>query len=473
MSIRDDDTHTGLATRAIRTDGMAGLSLQRCTLVETEGPNPGQVHPIAKSRVVVGKSPDCDVTIADVTVSRQHFEILNEGGRYLIKDLGSTNGTELDGAPVREAYLRPGAVIKSGEVVFRFRTEYDPVQITPSERETFGGMIGRSVSMRECFALLEKVAPTEATVLLLGETGTGKGAAVAALHEHSKRGKGPQVVVDCGAVARNLIESELFGHVKGAYTGATALRKGALEESEGGTLLIDELDDMPLDLQPKLLRAFEERTFVRLGSNQPIKFDARVVAASKKDLAMEVAAGRFREDLYYRLSVVIIRLPPLRERPEDIPLLFDHFSGEVGKFDTLPPAVRERWLNHSWPGNVRELRNAVERSLALDEDGLPGGGMGLRPQASPAAAGTLIPDYSRPFKEAKERLLDAFEREYVKRLMLRSSGGVAGAARTAGIDRKHLYNLLEKHGLGRPTRRGTGISGVSSKPKTKPSDTKS
>ncbi|NOZ86999.1 MAG: FHA domain-containing protein [Deltaproteobacteria bacterium] len=461
MSIRDDETQTGLATRAIRADGYGGLSLQRCTLVETEGPDPGRIHPISKSRVVIGKSPDCDVTIPDVTVSRQHFEIVNEGGRYLIKDLGSTNGTELDGAPVREAYLRPGAVIKAGEVVFRFRTEYDPVHITPSERESFGGMIGRSVAIREVFALLEKVAPTEATVLLMGETGTGKGAAVHALHEFSKREKGPLVVVDCGAVAKSLIESELFGHVKGAFTGASSSRVGAIESSTGGTLFIDELDDLPLELQPKLLRAFEERVFVRLGSNQPVKFDARVVAASKKDLALEVASGRFREDLYYRLSVVIIRMPPLRERPEDIPLLFDRFAGKPGQFEKLAPAVRERWLNHSWPGNVRELRNAVERSLALDEDGLTGGPPGVLGVRQDHPTGSLVPDYSMPFKEAKEKLLDVFEREYVKRLMLRSSGGIAGAARTAGIDRKHLYNLLEKHGLGRPSRRGTGVSGIS------------
>jgi DNA-binding NtrC family response regulator len=299
--------------------------------------------------------------------------------------------------------------------------------------------------MREIFALLEKVSPSDSTVLLLGETGTGKGAAAAAIHENSNRSKGPLTVVDCGAVAKNLIESELFGHVKGAFTGATGLRKGALEVSKGGTLFIDELDDLPRELQPKLLRAIEDRVFVRLGANQPIKFDARLVAASKKDLWKEVAAGRFREDLYFRLSVVTIRLPTLRERPEDIPLLFDNFSGSDGpQYDQLPPETQNRWLNHSWPGNVRELRNAVERSRTLDGDGLEGFSP-ARPEAR--APGGLAADYKLPFKEAKEKLQDAFEREYLKRLLKRAEGGIAGAARLAGIDRKYLYKLLEKHGL--------------------------
>jgi DNA-binding NtrC family response regulator len=434
-----------MATRTMVADVGADLQEQRCSLVEVEGPEPGRVHPIGANRTVVGKSPDCDIPIADVTVSRQHFEVLNEGARYLVKDLGSTNGTLLDGAAVKEAYLRPGALLKAGEVVFRFQTEYDPVRIAPSSREAFGGLLGRSLRMREIFALLEKVSVTDSTVLLLGETGTGKGAAASAIHQNSRRGKGPFLVVDCGAVATNLIESELFGHVKGAFTGAVGLRKGALELSQGGTLFIDELDDLPLELQPKLLRAIEDRVFVRLGANQPIKFDARLVAASKKDLWKEVAAGRFREDLYFRLSVVTIRLPSLRERPEDIPLLFDNFSGPAGpRYRDLPPEAQNRWSNHSWPGNVRELRNAVERSRALEGDGLEGF---LQSRSGARAPGTLAPDYSLPFKDAKEKLQDAFEREYLKRLLLRAEGGIAGAARLAGIDRKHLYKLLEKHGL--------------------------
>jgi DNA-binding NtrC family response regulator len=444
-----DEKKTQMATRAIEVDSSSGLSLQRCNLVQVQGPEPGRVHPLTAARTTVGKSTDADLCVADLTVSRQHFEILNESGRYLVKDLGSTNGTELDGARVREAYLRPGATIKAGEVVFRFQTDYDAVHIQPSDQNHFGSMRGSSIRMREIFALFDKVAPSDTTLLLTGPTGTGKGAAAASIHARSPRAAGPLVVVDCGAVARNLIESELFGHVKGSFTGATGLRKGALEESQGGTLFLDELDDLPLDLQPKLLRALEERVFVRLGANQPISFDARVIAASKKDLRREVAAGTFREDLYYRLSVVTVRLPALRERPEDIPLLFDHFAGDSGlRFDQLAEEVRARWLNHSWPGNVRELRNAVERSRALEADGLAGG---FAQSGEPGVTvGGLLPDYGLPFKDAKDRLVEAFEREYLKRLLVRSSGGIAGAAREAGIDRKHLYSLLDKHGLERP-----------------------
>jgi DNA-binding NtrC family response regulator len=440
-----DEDNDRLATHAIRVSASAGLSLQRCGLVEVTGPHPGTNHPLTGERLVVGKSPDCDLCIPDATVSRQHFEVRNEAGAYLIKDLDSTNGTELDGARVREAYLRPGSLIKAGEVVFRFRTGYDPVQIAPSEKDGLGGLVGRSLRMREIFALIEKVAPSDATVLFEGGTGTGKGAAVAALHEHSLRKQGPLVVVDCGAVAHNLIESELFGHVKGAFTGATGSRKGALENSQGGTLYIDELDDLPLDLQPKLLRAIEERVFVRLGSNQSCKFDARLVASTKKELSAEVSAGRFREDLYYRLSVVTIRLPPLRERPDDIPLLFNHFAKESGaSFEQLEQEVRDRWQNYSWPGNVRELRNAVERGRALQNDGL----VQPSPVGSGAPAqGALLPDYALPFKDAKEKLLESFEREYLRRLLERVPDGISTAAREAKIDRKHLYNLLEKHGL--------------------------
>ncbi|MBN2498567.1 MAG: sigma 54-dependent Fis family transcriptional regulator [Deltaproteobacteria bacterium] len=441
-----------METRAMQVEP-TGLSLQRCNLVQIEGPDPGSVFPVQGDKLVVGKSADADWTVEDLTVSRLHFEIRSEGGRYLIKDLGSTNGTELDGARVREAFVRPGAIIKAGEVVFRFLTEYDAVRIEPSGRERFGALRGRSVRMREIFAMLERVAGSDATVLLLGPTGTGKGAAAAALHGAGPRASKAFVVVDCGAVARNLIESELFGHVKGAYTGATSQRRGALEEAHGGTLFLDELDDLPLDLQPKLLRAIEERVFVRLGSNQPVPFDARLVAASKKDLWMEVAAGRFREDLYYRLSVVTIRLPALRERAEDIPLLFDHFVGEDGpRFEELDEALRQRWMSHSWPGNVRELRNAVERSRALQGDGLSGA-FHVSGRSLPASGG-LVPDYGLPFKEAKERLVDAFEREYLSRLLERSSGNLSSTAREAGIDRKYLYALLDKHGLDRPGRKG-------------------
>lgn len=439
-----------MATRALGGPVQSNLSMQRCVLVQVQGPESGQSHALGSRSVVVGKSPDCDICLADVTVSRRHFEIVHEGDRFLLRDLGSTNGTLLDGAEVKEAFLRPGMLIQAGEVALRFQTAFDPVQVEPSDRESFGGLLGVSLRMREIFSLLERVAATENTVLLQGETGTGKGEAARAIHDNSGRRRGPLVVVDCGAVARTLIESELFGHVRGAFTGANASRKGALEICRGGTLFIDELDDLPWELQPKLLRALEEREFQRLGSGQTAKFDARVVAASKKDLWQEVQEGRFRQDLYFRISVVTIKLPSLRERREDIGLLVDTFAdGRCPPFSQWSLEAQARWLDHAWPGNVRELRNAVERALALggpEQVGPPGVG---KVSPTPEHGSGLSPEYQLPFKEAKERLLNEFEREYLRRLLAHTEGGVTGAARRAGIDRKHLYKLLEKHGLGR------------------------
>ncbi|RLB52725.1 MAG: Fis family transcriptional regulator, partial [Deltaproteobacteria bacterium] len=235
--------NVSMATRALGGPVQGNLSMQRCVLVQVQGPDPGHAHALGSGRAVVGKSPDCDICLADVTVSRRHFEIVSEGDRFLLRDLGSTNGTLLDGAEVKEAFLRPGMLIQAGEVALRFQTAFDSVQVTPSTRESFGGLLGRSLRMREIFSLLERVAPTDNTVLLQGQTGTGKGEAARAIHDNSKYSRGPLVVVDCGAVARTLIESELFGHVRGAFTGANANRKGALEICRGGTLFIDELDD--------------------------------------------------------------------------------------------------------------------------------------------------------------------------------------------------------------------------------------
>jgi DNA-binding NtrC family response regulator len=304
--------------------------------------------------------------------------------------------------------------------------------------------------MRQIFALLKRIAPTDSTLLLVGETGSGKGVVAKAVHQLSPRKAGPLVVFDCAAVSDSLIESELFGHEKGAFTGAVAQRVGCLERANGGTLFLDEIDDLGMDLQPKLLRAIEDREFRRLGaSGTPVAFDARIVAASKKDLWAETQAGRFREDLYFRLSVFTVTLPPLRDRKEDIPLLVDAFAGEA-LWEKLPPGVSDQFTAHTWPGNVRELRNALERAKHMVEMPELTSSSLLREFAQPAAAGggDLLPaSYARPFKECKEDLVRAFEREYLTRLLARAKGNVAKAAREAELDRKHLYSLLHKYGL--------------------------
>jgi len=426
--------------------------MQRYQLEMLRGPDVGQTWDMDPEETRVGKGPDNHVVIVDATVSRNHFALQQRPEGVVVKDLGSTNGTYLDGARVLEAFVRPGMELRAGEVALRLKPINEGVAIQPLGSSTFGRLVGDSAPMRKIFALLERVAPTDATVLILGETGTGKGAVAREIHDRSKRSDKPFVTIDCGAISQSLIESELFGHEKGAFTGATHQRRGALEMCKGGTLFIDELDDLPLEVQPKLLRALDEREICRVGSSKPLKLDLRVVAATKKDLRVEVAEGRFREDLFFRLSIVTIPLPPLRERLEDLPLLANTFiEGETGSsWDQLPRSFRERLKAYHFPGNVRELRNLLERASylegfeALDPTTFP---TDLPGHPSMDTEFRLSADYMKPFKEAKEALIERFEREYLKRLLGRNSNKIARAAREAKIDRKYLYMLIDKHSI--------------------------
>ncbi len=437
--------HTVVGARA-QADRLAAQQFH-LVLLDTE--RAGTVYPLSGEELRIGKAPDNDVVIDHPTVSRNHLIIRRQGDRFLVQDLGSTNGTFLDGAQVREAYLRPGVLLEVGDVRLRFSPQVAPVQIDPSTEDRLGDLVGRSVPMRQIFALLQRIATTDSTILLVGETGAGKGAAAKAIHKLSRRAPGPLVVFDCASVSDSLIESELFGHEKGAFTGAVSQRIGCLERANGGTLFLDEIDDLALDLQPKLLRAIEDREFRRLGASSAISFDARIVVASKKDLWAETQAGRFREDLYFRLSVFTVSLPSLRDRKEDIPLLVDAFAGE-GLWSRLPEKVREQFMGHTWPGNVRELRNAMERARHMaDIPELAGDGL-LREftrEAPPVTGDALPVEFTGPFKSCKDELVRAFEREYLTRLLGRTKGNIARAAREAELDRKHLYSLLHKYGL--------------------------
>jgi transcriptional regulator with GAF, ATPase, and Fis domain len=434
-------------TRLIGSMDPVELSVQSYRLELVRGPKMGQSWELGE-QTTVGKGPDNDVVIKDATVSRDHFSLMHTPKGYLVRDLGSTNGTFVEGARVVEAYIQPGMEVRAGEVCLRLKPVNEEVSIAPSEGSTFGKLVGKSDPVRKIFALLERVAPTDATILILGETGTGKGAVSRAIHDESKRADKPFVTIDCGAISHSLIESELFGHEKGAFTGATHQRRGALEMCKGGTLFIDELDDLPLELQPKLLRALDEREIVRVGSSKIIKLDLRVVAATKKDLRREVAEGRFREDLFFRLSIVTLPLPPLRDRMEDLPLLAATFLESGNTWEGLPRPFREQMMAYHFPGNVRELRNLLERASYLE------GFESLDPTAFPTELRTggavdtefrLTADYMKPFKVAKEALIERFEREYLKRLLARNSYKIARAAREAKIDRKYLYMLISKH----------------------------
>lgn len=421
---------------------------QEFSLVLVNGPRSGESFTIGQS-LRIGKAADNDVVLDHPTVSRNHLTVRRQGDQFLVQDLGSTNGTFIDGAQVKEGFLRAGALLEAGDVQLRFQPVLKSLEVSPTADDRLGDLVGRSLPMRQIFALIQRIAPTDSTLLLIGETGSGKGAAARTIHKLSPRATGPFVTFDCASVSENLIESELFGHEKGAFTGAVTQRIGCLERADQGTLFIDEIDDLPLDLQPKLLRALEDREFRRLGqSGVARKFDTRIVAASKKDLWAEAQASRFREDLYFRLSVFTLTLPTLRDRKEDLPLLVDALAG-ANLWGRLHDKQREQFTNHTWPGNVRELRNAVERLKHVADIPELASENFLREYSGPEKQDgeTLQVNYAGPFKTMKDELIRGFEREYLTRLLAKSRGNIAKAARDAGLDRKHLYSLLHKYGL--------------------------
>ncbi|HKP63172.1 MAG TPA: sigma 54-interacting transcriptional regulator [Polyangiales bacterium] len=433
------------------------LEIARCALLSLNGPRRGEEVIIDRECFRIGKSPDNDLVLADETVSREHCEIVRDDKGYLLRDLGSTNGTLLDGAEIREGYLRAGVVIRVGRVELKVRPFAERIDLLPSERESFGELVGRHPAMREVFGLLERLGPTDATLLVGGETGTGKDLLARAAHASSPRARHPFIVVDCGAVVGALIESELFGHEKGAFTGAVDSRKGAFELAHKGTLFLDEIGELPLELQPKLLRALESRRIRRVGGEREIPVDIRVIAATHRNLRLEVERGKFREDLYFRLAVVPLHLPPLRERRDDIPLiaeqLLSRVSTEGGDAFRIGQEAISALRAHDWPGNVRELRNVLERAALMTRAtgetevrmlGLP---MIVQRTAAPAPADASEFDPARSYRETREQWENEFERRYVSWLLARHSGNVSSAAREADMDRKHLHKLAKKHGL--------------------------
>ncbi len=441
------------------------LTLCRCALLALSGPTKGEEIVIESECFRIGKSPDNDLVLVDPTVSRDHCEIVRDEKGFLLRDLGSTNGTLLDGAEIREGYLRPGVVISVGRVEIKVRPYSERIDVVPSERSSFGELVGTTLAMRELFAVLERLAPSDASLLVGGETGTGKDLLARAVHAASRRARGPFVVVDCGAVVGTLIESELFGHEKGAFTGATQSRKGAFELAHKGTLFLDEVAELPLSLQPKLLRALETRRIRRVGGQTETAVDLRVIAATHRDLSLEVQRGKFREDLYFRLAVVPLHLPALRERRDDIPALARHLLAKLGEQSTtaatapeLDDATLAALMAHDWPGNVRELRNVLERAALLGHAPGVTGVRALSAWLSPARArpaqgdaseapGSLGFDPAMSYGETRERWENDFERRYVSWLLGRHDGNLAQAAREAGMDRKYLHKLAKKHAL--------------------------
>ena len=434
-----------------------------------DGPDKGKAIDIGKLKVYVGRSAVNDLTVNDKAISGTHFEISAAEEGYLLRDLGSTNGVTYQGLRIKEAFLKPGCKFKAGNSTFVFQPSEDMVDLPLSEQDRYSDLLGRSVNMRSVFATLEKVSPSNLTVLIDGETGTGKERVAQAIHSTSRRKKGNFVVLDCSAIPRDLMESTVFGHEKGAFTGAISQHKGSFEQADGGTIFMDEIGELPLDLQPKLLRVLENRELKRVGGDRTIRIDVRVVAATNRDLRQMVSEGTFREDLYFRLSVIQLSLPPLRDRIDDVALLANHFLEDFtrkhpsGRRMQLTSESMDVLTRHGWPGNVRELKNVMERAYNLGDgpDIIPSdlhmtnslvsrtpANMGsLRRESSDSSSTSIEVDLTECYKDAKQRILDQFERDYMSRLIKEHNGNISQAARTAGLTRYHLRELLKKHSL--------------------------
>jgi DNA-binding NtrC family response regulator len=421
------------------------------------GPDQGKEHMLDEGTTMVGTHADNDLVLTDATVSRYHLEIRVRRDGIEVRDLDTTNGTKHGGARIGSVVLSGAARLRLGK-----HTEMDVepvdknVELGDFGADRFGDVLGTTQPMKRLFALLAKAAPTEATILLQGETGTGKEAIAEAVHRHSRRAKGPFVVVDCGSIPHELIASELFGHAKGSFTGAGADKQGLIEAANHGTLFLDEIGELALDLQPQLLRVLDRRQVRRVGETQSVDVDIRVVAATHRDLRAMVRAGQFREDLYYRLAVVATYVPPLRERKADIPTLATWFAEKMGRGSfAQSPALLDQLQRHDWPGNVRELRNVVERALSLGDQALAdlGDASGGQRPSQPNISNDdgkrqSNPDVlEMPFKEAKAQLVEAFERDYLSALLARHHGNISRAAAEAGIDRNYIHRLVKKYGL--------------------------
>jgi transcriptional regulator with GAF, ATPase, and Fis domain len=413
------------------------LSMPGMRLVVLKGPDRGHSVRLERQETVVGSAASAHLRLTDPTVSRHHLAVVVGADGVLATDLESTNGTRVEKRRVRAAYLEIGDSIEVGATRLRLELHDRRVEVPLAEEHRFGPMLGQSVAARRLFAVLRQVAPEDATVLLDGESGVGKDLAAQALHEASKRAGAPFVVFDCAAASPSLIESELFGHERGAFTGAVNARSGVFQEAHGGTLFLDEIGELPPSLQPKLLRVLDGREVRPIGADRGVNVDVRVIAATHRDLRVEVNRGIFREDLYYRLSVVPVRVPPLRERADDILLLADHFwrrvTGDEG--GAVPEEHRAALIEHTWPGNVRELRNRIEQIAMLGD-------------LAPASGGAA----TESFRAAKAAAVESFEAAFLARLMARASGNVSEASRLASMDRVYLTKLLRKHGLHRGAR---------------------
>ncbi len=424
----------------------------RARLSVVKGPDKGTEVVLEGQTVVVGSDESCQLKLTDSSVSRRHFELSGGPGGYRLRDLRSTNGVFIEGLQVLDAKLSEKTRLSLGRSELRFEPERTEIQWPLSPHERFGEVLGRSTSMRRAFAVLERAAPTESSIVLEGETGTGKEALARAIHEKSPRKESPFVVVDVASTAEALIEPDLFGHE--VTTSKPVARPGAFEEADGGTVYIEDVSELPLTVQARLLRTIETKEIKRPGSAATVKLDVRVIASTTKDLEAEVKAGRFREDLFFKLAVFRVKVPPLRERYEDVPLLVRHFEAKAKTTTPLSEDVVEMLSRHDWPGNVRELRNVLERLQAFPDlgAGAMAKAMGKSADDDESSGARLQKEMSKqllslPYHEAKERVLESFEKTYLLEHLRAANGVVTRAAQRAGLPRQSVHRMLRRLGI--------------------------
>lgn len=409
----------------------------RCRIVVLTGPDQGRKLTLENGLTKIGRGARNHLILSDPAISTVHLEIEFGAAGIQVRDMGSTNGTWIGGQRIQSSMVEIGSEIQVGQTRLKIDFEEPAEPLVPP---SLGRLIGGSPKMKEVYKWIQKGAKGDVAVLIQGETGCGKELVAQEIHRLSRRAQGPFITVDCSAIPKELMESELFGHEKGAFTTAISQRKGAFELVRGGTLFLDEIGELPLEMQPKLLRILEERTFKRVGGNEMLRSDFRIVAATNRWLDQEVLQGRFRQDLYFRLYVLPVFLPPLRERKEDIPMLVEHFL--KGKSVRLAPETVDKLMAHAWPGNVRELRNAVERGVVMMEGEL------LRPEdllffQSPDRQGPAMSWEARDLSRTGS--LEEIEKQVIQRTLKAHQGDKKGAAQQLGIALSTLYEKLKRH----------------------------
>jgi transcriptional regulator with GAF, ATPase, and Fis domain len=413
------------------------------------GPDAGAGMDVAGQPVRIGTADDNDLVLTDDSVSRHHCELEPVTGGMRVRDAGSTNGVFVGGVRVYDALVPFDARMRVGDSELALTPSGETVEREQTTTDRFGDLLGCSPRMRELFADLERIAATDVTLLVEGETGTGKDLVAESVHRASARSSGPFVVFDCGAVSPSLVESELFGHERGAFTGAIHAHAGVFEQADGGTLLLDEIGELPKELQPKLLRALENRQVRRVGASKVVTFDVRIIAATNRNLRAEASRGAFREDLYFRLAAAHVVAPPLRDRMEDLELLVEHFLSlerPPRAVAEVPAHVWDLFRSHRWPGNVRELRNAVQRLQVTPDRPLrewTSASAATRPAAASQARDDVL-----PLRVARREAGDAFERSYLAAVLAKAGGSVTRAAALAEVSRQMMQKLLRKHGRG-------------------------